>query len=357
MTKAPKGIDIPSEWEDVIPKIESKGGTVLLLGAPDTGKSTFVRFLIDRWTRQGITVGIVDGDVGQSMLGPPTTVGLGMCREPSEPELISMRFVGSTSPYGHMLATVIAIKKLVDKAIKLGAEITLVNTTGLVHGDLARRLKSQKIELINPEHILALQRNNEIEHLLAPYQKEGRIVLHRLPVSRTVRTKSVQERRAFREKLFRKYFENAESRGVYIEEIATQATQLGSGKRLASSDLNFLSKVLKTHVLYGERSSEGILVITNGNHFEEEVFRIKRHYDVTEVSILDVDGYRNLLVGLNDSDSNTLALGIIEDLDLKYGKLSILTPLSSSAEVKAVRFGSLKLTPSGKEIGKVTHHD
>ncbi len=49
-------------------------GVCLLLGAADTGKTSLVLALANELSAQR-PVGIVDADIGQSHIGPPTTVG------------------------------------------------------------------------------------------------------------------------------------------------------------------------------------------------------------------------------------------------------------------------------------------
>ena len=49
---------------------------VLVIGATDVGKSTFCRFLVDSAVDRGLKTVFVDTDVGQSQIGPPTTIGM-----------------------------------------------------------------------------------------------------------------------------------------------------------------------------------------------------------------------------------------------------------------------------------------
>ena len=46
---------------------------VLVIGSNDTGKTTYCRNLVEQGVSQGLKVGLVDADVGQSQVGPPTT--------------------------------------------------------------------------------------------------------------------------------------------------------------------------------------------------------------------------------------------------------------------------------------------
>ena len=49
-------------------------GTCLVLGSADTGKTALVA-AIAKYAAPSWPIGIVDSDIGQSHIGPPTTVG------------------------------------------------------------------------------------------------------------------------------------------------------------------------------------------------------------------------------------------------------------------------------------------
>ena len=142
-------LEILPEWERAAEAILARPGVVVLLGASDSGKTTLARILTERWRAAGRTVGLVDGDIGQSSLGPPTTVGL-VILSPDLPITPSPRpqvlhFVGSTSPPGHFLPLILGTQDLVRRAIAQGAEIVLVDTTGLILGSVAASLKWHKL--------------------------------------------------------------------------------------------------------------------------------------------------------------------------------------------------------------------
>jgi hypothetical protein len=60
------------EWEQL--DVESLCGTILVLGASDTGKSTLARHLCQALCHCGVRAAYVDGDLGRSTLGLPTTM-------------------------------------------------------------------------------------------------------------------------------------------------------------------------------------------------------------------------------------------------------------------------------------------
>ena len=104
-------------------------GTAFLLGGIDTGKTSFALELLDRAARSGRRCALVDSNIDQSAVGPPTTCGLKLIEPGSEVSLDSVRtadalsFVGSLSPREHLLPLVVGTQKLVTRARSEGAEL------------------------------------------------------------------------------------------------------------------------------------------------------------------------------------------------------------------------------------------
>ena len=62
---------------------------------------------------------------------------------------------------------------MVDKAHSSGADVIIMDTTGFILGEAGKELKRKKIDLISPRFILALQKSNEIEHVLDLYKENS----------------------------------------------------------------------------------------------------------------------------------------------------------------------------------------
>jgi polynucleotide 5'-hydroxyl-kinase GRC3/NOL9 len=151
-------IFIPTAWETLEP--ERLTGTILVIGASDRGKSTLVRWLVEKLLRRQPKVGWLDGDIGQSTLGVPSTMNLAVLQQfdRNPPQSQGAFFVGATSPRGHMLPTLVGVELLKELALKKGAAAVVIDTTGLVAEDAGGgALKQWKIELLRPGTVLALQ--------------------------------------------------------------------------------------------------------------------------------------------------------------------------------------------------------
>jgi len=75
------------DWADrvaqqLFDRLLTQRGKCLLLGASDTGKTTLAAAIAKR-VASACPVGFVDADIGQSHIGPPTTVGWALVEEPA----------------------------------------------------------------------------------------------------------------------------------------------------------------------------------------------------------------------------------------------------------------------------------
>jgi len=71
------GSTIPDSWKvtaDAILKLP-KPCTILILGEVDCGKNAFSIFLVNRALAFGLKPTVIDADIGQPEIGPPTAIG------------------------------------------------------------------------------------------------------------------------------------------------------------------------------------------------------------------------------------------------------------------------------------------
>lgn len=314
---ASTAIAITTEWEETIAAIAKAPGTVLVLGASDTGKTTWISFAAARLVEtETLPLGVVDADLGQATMGPPATIALSLLREkPSDllvlkdftPEALS--FVGAISPVGHLLPTLVATKRLVDRARSLNAQTILVDTTGLITSGVGFQLKLRKCELLNPAHLVAFQHRNELESLISVVSGHTDLYVHRLAISPSVRTRSPGERSDYRAHRFATYFACATSMELAASQIIILAPPSSRFRQTPDHAADVWSPLLFSK-------------------FEH------------------VNG---LVVGLNDAENLTLGLGILEAVSLDGHTIRVRTPLTDSSAVRLLQLGSFRLTGSWEE--------
>jgi polynucleotide 5'-hydroxyl-kinase GRC3/NOL9 len=274
-------VDVPGTWAQLA--VERLGGTLLVVGAPDVGKSTFARYLYGRLCGAAVRAAFLDGDPGQSALGPPTTMTLAfgeagdVCFPPQGQAYRS--FVGAVTPQGHTFPLLVGAARLVQAARAAGADAVIYDSSGLV--DLAAggvALKQVLVDLLRPSAVVAIQRGRELESLLAPLRRSQQVQVVDLRPSSAARRRDTSERRAYRAAQFAAYF----------------------------------------------RSGQSVEV------------------DWSRMLVLPTPGFApNRLVALENRDGFVLGLGIVLDRDAKARRVMLHTPLGSLYGVDTLRLGDV----------------
>jgi polynucleotide 5'-hydroxyl-kinase GRC3/NOL9 len=201
-------------------------GTCLILGASDTGKTTLAEALAKHLAKHQ-PVGIIDADIGQSHIGIPTTVGWGIVDKPqvdfSQLAVGGISFVGDITPVGHLLQLTAAIVQCFQRISKL-AELIIIDTPGFVRGPTAAALWWTVERILQPELILAVQRNDELQCILGGLQSVGH-KLERIECPPQMPTKSPQERQRYRQNQFNKYFRDSCLYNISLSEVAVQRSR------------------------------------------------------------------------------------------------------------------------------------
>lgn len=278
-------VDIPRPWEQLsLARVE---GVVLVIGPPDVGKTTFARYLFQRLCGRGRPVAYLDGDPGQSTLGPPTTMtlALGLPDETVFPPRgrVWRSFVGAVSPWRHMLPLLTGAHRLVQAAQKAGAATVVYDTSGLVQAAQGGpALKLAKIDLLRPSVVFALQHRGELEPLLVPLRRSRRVRVVDVPPSPARQIRAVPDRQAHRAAQFGRYFAAARSLPVNWSHLAV---------------------------------------------FPDPQFAPNR------------------LVALEDADGFTRGLGLVVEHNVRARQVTLLTPLDRLEEIDALCLGDVLLDP------------
>lgn len=288
-----QSVDVEQQHAEVVERLATQGGRVFVVGGVDSGKTTFARRLIRAGLQHGHVGAIVDADLAQSTIGPPGTVGLKIYREVGDLDTDTheaLAFVGAMSPRQHFLPLVTGTAKLVMRAIEVGARLIVVDTSGLIDGMAGQVLKLTKAELCRPHHIVALARGGELEPIDGVLERFLSADVIQLPVHPDIADRSVDDRAAYRE------------------------------SRLAA----FLGPQMNRW-----RVKPTVFMPVLPPIFELE----------------ELDG---LLVGIDNGQGDCLGLGILEH---REDALRLLTPVSEG--VRALRLGSVRVTPEGKIVERV----
>jgi polynucleotide 5'-hydroxyl-kinase GRC3/NOL9 len=281
------GLNIPSEWERI--DLSGLEGVLLVVGANDTGKSTFARYLFERLRSQRDPgqVAFLDGDPGQASLGPPATLTVSTTLPEGDAfasgESVRRYFIGAISPRGHFLPMLVGAARLAQAAFEGGARLLIQDTCGFIDPQAgALALKQAEIDLLRPAMVFALQREQELEALLMPLRRSRRTRLSIVKPAKAVLARNPAERRLHRQERFSLYFHNT----------------------------------------------------------------LRLEADWSRLAVWPAPRFSlNRLVGLDDRAGFTLGLGIVVDINRPSRRITLLTPLASLQGVTAIRLGDLALDP------------
>jgi len=276
-------------WERVFDRA-TRSRLTLLVGGVDTGKTSLATFLANGLLARGFQVGVVDADLGQSEIGPPTTVGLGrvtrMLDRLGDADVAAFSFVGSTSPEGHVGSTLTATRHMVDRAFAEGLDRVVVDTCGLIDGSLGRIYKQGQIDCLDPDLVVVVERREECEPIVRPYEERQRPEIVRMPAGEHVRRRTPGERRRHRTAALDRYFKSA------------------GPQRLALPGLR-------------------LRIMTDQS---------------CSVPLARRDDLESRLIGLDDAEGTTLGLGAIRDVDVIDRVLLVDTPVADE-RVAGLRVG------------------
>lgn len=209
-------------------RLGGRGGIVLVLGGVDVGKSYLTGQLSARLSERTPTA-VVDSDVGQSRIGPPTTVGWALAA-PRRNDLallkpLGIAFVGAVNPYHHLLPLAAATAAACARA-RRKARAVLVDTCGLIDG-AARALWWNLHNLVGFKGAVAIQNGSELEPILAGLEGRDCWALRIAPAPKAG-TKTAAERAKYRLARFEEYFRHARLTALPLENVTLQASHWGA---------------------------------------------------------------------------------------------------------------------------------
>src|SRR5918992_6162411 len=177
--------------------VNKKTFTVMLVGDTDTGKSTLAIYIANMAIRRGLVPSVIDGDIGQGDLAPPTAIGAAVLSK----QVVDLRdvyvdnnnntnlfeFIGSISPAGFECLIAKKLRSMLDRTSPL-ADICIVNTDGYVR-DGGVEYKKTIAEEIQPDLVICLDDDDDDlfdsgEHMVGSWQ-----ILRARPSSQTYKSR------------------------------------------------------------------------------------------------------------------------------------------------------------------------
>ncbi|UCC58094.1 MAG: hypothetical protein JSW14_06990 [Candidatus Bathyarchaeum sp.] len=347
---------IPSSWDDIAKEIFSfkKPVTVMVVGGVDSGKTSFCTFLANAAVMKKWKTGIIDADLGQSDVGPPSTVGFNFVTEPVkdlfEIDAQDAVFVGSTSPSGSINRVIEGLIQLKDRIMEAGADFLVINTDGWVEGEEAAAYKARLADKISPSAVVGMQRGNELTPIINALHDVKVLVIDS---PQLIQPRSREKRKILRELSYKKYLKRAKMVSLSLSWVKVKNSLLGTGGPLPNKRFETLKNLLGTRPIYSEENGAAIfIVLRRSNAVTEKQIRDVEEYFGKKVKVIREGDEEGLLVGLKDEGDKFLGIGILHGVNYKRRNLKVYTPVSE--KVAILCFGQIKLDKNCRETGLST---
>ncbi len=221
-----EGKTIPESWNkpvQIVQGLQKKPVVIMVLGASDAGKSSFCAFLLNKLAEGNRNVAILDGDLGQSDIGPPGSVGYAITNKP-QTELNNLRlqngfFVGVTSPINAVAKTLQGLTGMISEISQKGVDYILINTDGFVAGDSAVNYKLSLIKELKPDVVVGIQVADELEPIMSCLGGGGVMVVEPSPA---LSKRGPEKRKAIREMTYAKYLKRSKLQCIPISQLIVE---------------------------------------------------------------------------------------------------------------------------------------
>lgn len=284
---------IPTSWIEASQIAQQSSTLTVIIGNVDSGKSTISTFLANQLSKQGLSVAVIDADIGQADIGPPATVSSALVKSPIlglqdlEPE--RSYFIGDTSPSNVQTKLIKNIVRLKD-SVSGFADRILVNTDGWVADELAVQYKLQLVGQIKPDLVLGLSGSNDLD----PFLDRAKVTSLRLDRSRYAKARTKGDRKKAREDGYKRFM---------------------SGSKISKLDLDRV--------------------------------KVRTFEDSAQTVFVNTRDFRGYLTGLLRDNDELLAIGRLREV--RKHQVSIETRLRGPPSI--LEIGGIQLSTAYEEIG------
>ncbi len=288
-----QGSTIPAGWWEASQILRQTRGRIAILGDVDSGKSTLSTFLANECFRDGLSVGVLDADIGQADIGPPTTVSFSRLSshifslQDLSPE--NAFFIGDTSPSEVSRKLFTCIGRLEERQL-VETEVLLVNTDGWVIGDDAVGYKLELLSTLRPGLIVGIGFKAELDPIL----ELQTITTLKLEKSAYARTRSKEERKRARERGYQRFLHDARRLKFHLGEV-----------------------------------------------------RLRRYDSYQQLKIREEENLRGVLAGLLDQDERLMSIGRVENF--RNDTVAVRSNLQGLPRI--IELGAVVLSPKYEEAG------
>lgn len=320
---------IPEDWKTLASQTVKNHKKIIIMGGTDSGKTSLTTFITNSLLSEYKKVCLIDLDLGQSNICPPTTVGSVLITK-QVPDIYQLKAdfmipIGFTSP---SFAKEYHIKKTGELINYTFNEecYTVIDCDGWIEGKDAEEHKVNLLNVIKPSLVVFLDKSQE---KVESYCREVGIECAVVDKSGYVYRRDHGARKRLRESSFRRYLKD------------------GSIKTMPLSWLK-LSTI----------PTEAYNVTVNPLQHVKSLIDVY-NTETTNTQLLNTESLLKNKIGilsyLFDADGRCLGIGLLSDIDSKRNVVKIYTKVD--AVPKKLIIGCMLLSYHGDELftWTVTH--
>ncbi len=347
------GSTIPLSWDKAVDEVlnQDKPVAVMVIGGVDSGKTSFCAYLSNKALKMKRTVALIDSDLGQSDLAPPSTISSRRLSkpviDPFELSAENIIFIGITSPSSEASKVVEGIEKLRAKIQQQKIDIVIINTDGWIEGEDAVKYKLALAKRVKPDLIIGIQEKNELTFLLGALAETRRLSVESSPM---LRKRDQEERKLLRELSYKKYLKGAQAETFPLSWAKFDSVTFGTGVPPSRDLCRKIEDELQAQFLYCEEMPKFVFIALNKDQWlDEELIEVFEQKLKRKVTVMRQGSEEGLLTALCDEEENFLGIGIVEGIDYVRRTIRVYTPVRKN--VAFLHLGRIKLDKTGRELG------
>jgi polynucleotide 5'-hydroxyl-kinase GRC3/NOL9 len=348
------GSTIPPSWTEASEQLSSfqkKPVVAIVVGTVDSGKTSFCTYLTNKLLQEKQKVAILDGDLGQSDIGPPCTVAYTCLTKPVT-DLFNLEaknafFIGATSPSTAINKVIEGLTSLKKEILDDNPDFIVINTDGWVEGEDAVNYKVQLVKELNSDIIFCIQQKDELAPLITSLEGIQKLVVE---FPSAIKQRSREKRRSLRELGYIKYLRNAKVQSLPIGWLKIEANEF-FGLSTTHENMKQAKKLydfLGMKPLHFAELKDKVSIVVGGSRWiSEEKIRKLEEIMGKKIVVIRKSEEEGLLVALYNNDKKFLGIGVIREIDYSRKTLKIFTPVSEG--ISRVTLGRVKLDKNLKE--------
>lgn len=336
--------EVVDVWESIAKSIAEKGGTAVVLGGVESGKTSFSTLLSNIALDVGRKPCIIDADVGQGDLAPPTFIGMKCFNKKvlwlREERGDYMRFVGALTPSQPtaMAKIIIGVLELMSIARHVGGDLVVINTDGWFGDSSAMEYKYTLVKALSPTSVIVLDR--DFCSVFKMMFRHTAIDIYCVPRPKVVKERSREDRRDLRKLNYQKWFSNMKRVCLNVDSIAISGVCSLNGATVPSEEVIELEKTIGVKVIYVSRYNDfDIVVVPDDVILNKETF--ERIGLSRRVFIVRPSNAKGLIAAITDRRLCESGVAIIDEIDFSSRRICLLTEYNG--EIGGIMVGKVKL--------------